>query len=200
MHLKPWKKLSSAEILKHPRIHLLEDTVELPDGKTTTYLRRASATAHSVALIVINTRQEILLQKEYSYPPDKIMWQLPGGKMKAGEGIPQAANRELSEESGFIAAHCKLIGQFYMDNRRSDEKQYVVLATSITPRTGKADPEEFIETHWIPISKLRPMIAAGAFENVNLLAALNIWFSLEEGESRNPSRPVESQSDDTMSL
>ena len=34
-----------------------------------------------------------------------------------------------------------------------------------------------VETHWIPITKLWAMIAAGQFTNVNLLAALNIFFA-----------------------
>ena len=104
MKASHWKKLESSEVLNHPRMHLIEDTVELPDGKKTKYIRHAPCKSHSVAIIAMNNKGEVLVQKEYSYPPDVIMWQLPGGSMENSEDILQAANRELSEESGFTAS------------------------------------------------------------------------------------------------
>ncbi|HET8671725.1 MAG TPA: NUDIX hydrolase [Candidatus Saccharimonadales bacterium] len=177
MKARHWKKLDSTEVLNHPRIQLIEDTVELPDGKTTTYIRHAPAKVHSVAIIAINDKQEMLIQKEYSYPPNQVMWQLPGGGTREDEDIITAANRELSEESGYIGTICREIGSFYIDNRRSDMKQYVVLCTNLQPQTGQRDEEEFIETHWVPIARLRSMIASGEFDNAYLLAGLSIYFS-----------------------
>jgi ADP-ribose pyrophosphatase len=177
MKATPWKTLRSTEILEHPRMHLVEDTVELPDGKTISYLRHAPAKTNSVAVIAVNDKQEMLIQREYNYPPNQIMWQLPGGGMEQGEAVLTAANRELSEESGVIGECCRQIGFYYTDNRRSDAKQFVVICQGIRPKAGQRDDEEFIETYWIPITKLRAMIAAGQFTNMNLLAALNIFFA-----------------------
>ena len=177
MRATKWKKISSTEILNHPRMHLIEDAVELPDGKTASYIRHAPAKAHSVAVIAVNEKQEMLIQKEYSYPPDSISWQLAGGGMREGEDIAEAANRELSEESGVVGGSCKVLGYYYVDNRRSDERQHVVLCTDLRPQAGQRDDEEFIETHWVPILKLRSMIAAGEFDNAFLLAALNLYFA-----------------------
>jgi ADP-ribose pyrophosphatase len=177
MKIRAWKKLSSVEILNHPRIHLIEDSVELPNGKTTSYIRVAPVKTHSVAVIAVNDKQEILLQKEYSYPPNEVMWQLPGGGMQGGEDVLTAANRELNEESDMVADTCEEIGYYYIDNRRSDAKQYVVLCTNLQSQVGQRDDEEFIETHWVPIAKLRSMIANGEFSNAFLLAALNIYFA-----------------------
>jgi ADP-ribose pyrophosphatase len=173
-----WKKIESTELLNHPRMHLREDTVELPDGKTTQYLRLAPYKNHAVIIIALNERNELLIQKEYSYPPDVVMWQLPGGSIEDSEDVITAANRELSEESDLVAASSKEIGYFYVNNRRSDEKQYVVLCTELREKIGHRDEEEFIETHWKPISEVRQMIANGQCNNINLLAALNIWFCL----------------------
>jgi ADP-ribose pyrophosphatase len=175
--IEHWKKLESKVILDHPRLRLNEDKVELPNGQTVDYLRQAPAKMHSVIVVALNDKDEILLQREYSYPPNTVMWQLPGGGMDKGEDIPATAKRELLEESDVIAGSCEVIGSFYVNNRRSDEKQYVVLCTELHPETGRRDDEEFIESVWMPVSKLRPMIASGEFDNIYLLAALNIWFS-----------------------
>ena len=69
MKAKHWKKIDSTEVLNHPRMQLIEDTVELPDGKITTYLKHTPAKTHAVAVIATNNKQEILVQREYSYPP-----------------------------------------------------------------------------------------------------------------------------------
>lgn len=96
--------------------------------------------------------------------------------MLEGESVIEAAKRELSEECDLTANACEIIGSFYYDNRRSDGKQYIVVCTDLSPLRGQKDAEEFLENHWVPFAKLPAMIQANEFENVNLLAALNIWF------------------------
>lgn len=179
MGIQAWKMISSKVVFEHPRMVLAEDVVELPDGKKIDYLRYASAKMHSVAIIAINEKQEILLQREYSYPVHRVVWQLPGGGIKDGEDTIAAANRELSEESGIVGASCEILGSYYVNNRRSDEKQYVVLCKNVRLQQGKRDEEEFIENHWIPITDLSAMIAKGEIDNIYLLAAINLWSSTE---------------------
>lgn len=180
MPLKKWKTLSRKEVLKHPRMHLVEDEVRLPNGITTKYLRQAPVGSHSIIVIALNVTGEVLLQQEYSYPPDEIMWQLPGGSIEEGEDSIEAAKRELHEESNVMAQHCQVIGHYFTHNRRSDQKQYVVVATGIEQSKGQADVEEFIESTWMSIDELRGKIGKGEIHNSNTLAALNIWFNAEE--------------------
>lgn len=176
MRVKKWTMLSRKEILSYPRMQIVEDTVKLPDGRETEYIRFAPCKTHSVAVIAVNDNNEMLLQKEYSYPPNEIMWQLPGGGMKKGEDIRKAANRELAEESGLNAKGFENIGYVYTNNRRSDEKQYIVVCRDLVLADAKNDPEEFIENFWLPIVDVKEMVRCGKFHNINLLAALNIYF------------------------
>lgn len=174
MEPKKWIKISRENLFQHPRIHLVEDEVQLPNGATTKYLRHAPVASHSVGIIALNNKGEFLLQREYSYPPDKVLWQLPGGGMHEGETLEAAASRELSEESGYIAGACEVLGSFYTNNRRSDEKQYIVLCSQLTEMKRPGDPEEFIMSKWVSIRKLHHMIKEGEIENMNLLAALSL--------------------------
>ena len=84
-HPKPWKKLSSNVLLKNVHLSITEDKVLLPNGSKKTYVRLASGQQKSVIVIAINSDNKVLIQKEYSYPPNKIMWQLPGGSVKRSE-------------------------------------------------------------------------------------------------------------------
>jgi len=159
-------------------MHIVEDDVILPNGKTLKYLREAPGKRHSVTTIAINDKNEILVQREYSYPPNTAMIQLPGGAIEDDEAVIVAANRELSEESGYLAENTKQIGHYFTSNRRSDQKQFVVLCTDLKEYKLPEDPEEFIESEWIKIDKLKEMIGNGEIVNINMLAALNIWFNL----------------------
>jgi ADP-ribose pyrophosphatase len=178
----PWKTLTSKVIFTHPAITLTQDSVKLPNGTKSTYIRQAPAEHHSVIMVAQNIKGEILVQREYSYPPNKVMWQLPGGSMKPGEDIETAALRELAEESGFSAHKTQIIGSYYTQNRLSDQKQYVVLCTQLYEHQLAEDHDEFIETYWFTKQKLTKMISNGDIDNINLLAALNIWLYMRSNE------------------
>jgi 8-oxo-dGTP pyrophosphatase MutT (NUDIX family) len=108
----------------------------------------------------------------------EVLFQFPGGKIEANETPREAAVRELREESGYAFSECEDLGWYYPNNRRSDAKMHVVLAKDPTP-TEKAggDMEEAIESFWIPLGKLREMIAGGEITNFSVLAA---WALLEK--------------------
>lgn len=174
--IKPFKMLSSKTILSHPRVTITEDTILLPTGTKSTYVRRQVGQVDSVIMIAINDDGCVLVQREYSYPPNIIMWQLPVGAMHQGESIPTAAQRELAEESGYNAQQTEIVGSFYTNNRFSDQQQHIVLCTKLYEHKLPADEDEFIETHWMKREELLQRISEGSFNNINLLAALNVWF------------------------
>ncbi|MBP9667499.1 NUDIX hydrolase [Candidatus Saccharibacteria bacterium] len=172
--IRKWKFIERKYLFDHPRMKIVEDVVELPDGKQAKYLREEPATSHSVAILAINVDGQVLLQQEYSYPPDKVLYQLPGGAAKSGEDIIETANRELSEESGYISRECKVIGSFYLNNRRSDRKQYVVLCKDLEKQKLQEDDEEFIESEWMSLDDIKSLVRDGKIENAGLLAALSL--------------------------
>jgi ADP-ribose pyrophosphatase len=174
---KKWKTLNSRTLLDHKQLQIAEDEVLLPSGAQTTYLKHATSPVDSVIIIALNRKNQILLQREYSYPPNEVMWQLPGGSMLLNEKIETAANRELAEESGYHAQKLKNLGFFYVNNRLSDKKQHIVLGTDLIEHYLEPDVDEFITTHWYSVPTVKKMIGSGEIININLLAALNKWFN-----------------------
>lgn len=149
-HSKPhkWRRLSSRVVFTHPRIVLAEDEVELPDGKRSLYLRQVYQGKGGV-IIICQNGGKVLIQREYSYPVDDILYQFPGGKIEEGETPEQAAQRELAEDF-------QQIGWFYADNRRTSAKLYVVCARGAFRDNYSLQPDdtEFISSSWLEIGKL----------------------------------------------
>jgi ADP-ribose pyrophosphatase len=167
--------LESKVLLDHPRMKVVEDSVQLPSGLITSYVRLDSA-GNAVTTVCIRDGQ-ILVQREYSYPPGEFLLQFPGGKIEGNETPEQAAARELREESGFTFSRCENLGWYYINNRRSASKMYVVLAREVTPaKKAGGDAEEDIQSFWISTGKLREMIAGREIANFSVLAA---WALLE---------------------
>ena len=171
MAIQKWRKISSRHILDHPRMQLVEDEVELPSGKKIQYLRQEYSGRGGV-IVICRKGDKILVQREYSYPVDEILWQFPGGKIEADETPEQAATRELAEESGIKAENAKCIGWFYPDNRRTNARLCVVECDYVTDdEKARPDDTEFIESEWIENGQISQMIRRGEVRNYAMLAA-----------------------------
>ena len=174
MAIQKWRKISSRHILDHPRMQLVEDEVELPSGKKIQYLRQEYSGRGGV-IVICRKGDKILVQREYSYPVDEILWQFPGGKIEADETPEQAATRELAEESGIKAENAKCIGWFYPDNRRTNARLFVVECDYVTDdEKARPDDTEFIESEWIENGQISQMIRRGEVRNYAMLAAWGI--------------------------
>lgn len=172
-----WKKISTKTIFRHPRLTLQEDTVRLPNGSEVPYLKIKPA-HDSVTIICTNSGGEVLLQQEYSYPPNAVLYQFPGGKIEANESPERAAKRELLEESGLEVQDLLYLGWYFTNNRRSSEKMHVFLANDPAPSTViGGDTEEDIVSLWVPQKKFTQMIADGEVINSSMLAAWAIFAS-----------------------
>jgi 8-oxo-dGTP pyrophosphatase MutT (NUDIX family) len=170
-----WKKISSKIVFKHPRLTLIEDEVELPTGEVVPYLTFEHKN-DGVTIICLNDKNQLLLQEEYSYPPNKRLYQFPGGKTEPGESPEESARRELREESGLEANDLTELGWYYTNNRRSAEKMYVFLARNPAPcKKEGGDLEEDITSTWITTDDFTQLIAQGDITNFSVLAAWTLY-------------------------
>lgn len=67
--------------------------------------RPANCEIDGVGIVTIlnkSTGPELLLQKQYRPPIDKVVIEVPAGLIDAGETPEQCAVRELKEETGYV--------------------------------------------------------------------------------------------------
>jgi len=171
-----WKKLHTETLLAHPRLTVAEDEVELPNGHQTKYIYFKDM--HDAVMTIVRKGDSILIQQEYSYPPNIVMYQPPGGALEQNETPEEGALRELKEESGYTGTP-HYLGYYYIQNRRSNAKMHVVLVDDVKECEKEGgDTEEFIISKWVPFSTLRTMIREGKIINAHLLASLALYDAL----------------------
>ncbi len=59
------------------------------------------------SILAIDSKRALVVQR--GKEPSKGLWALPGGRQEFGETLEQAARRELTEETGLIAASMELL-------------------------------------------------------------------------------------------
>lgn len=177
MKANHWKRTGTRTLLKHPRLTVVEDDVILPDGYTTKYLRFENL-QDWVTIIAIQDGK-IAVIKDYSYPLDEWLLQLPEGLVEEGESIEDVAKRELREEAGLEPASLRLLGMNYGDHRRSTRKNYVFLASDVkkVKKTPGDAEEQGMELHWFALDEVKSMVASGVFVQKYTLSALAVYWA-----------------------
>ena len=103
--------LDSRLIFDGKVIRVTLDIVRLENGDTS---MREVVHHHGGACIMPVTDQgEVYLVRQFRYALGEEMWELPAGKLEAGEDPFEAAKRELEEECGVTADEYIPLGCIY---------------------------------------------------------------------------------------
>jgi ADP-ribose pyrophosphatase len=102
----------------------------------------------SAVVMPVDDKKRVLLVRQYRLPAKRYLWELPAGRIDAGETALQAARRELSEETGYRARKFQWLAEFYPSPGFLVEKMTIYLATGLTE--GKQTPmeDERIQVGW----------------------------------------------------
>lgn len=151
------KKLSREEIFTGQIVHLIKDTVELPNGNTST--REVILHNGAVCVVPITDEGEIIMERQFRYPFNEVIWEIPAGKLDSAEEDPTtAARRELLEETGYTASEMKYIGAYYPSPAILGEKIHMYVATGLTLGERDLDEDEFLDVVKVPFDEVVEMI------------------------------------------
>ena len=153
------KKLTSKQVFDGVVVKLFVDEVELPDGKKS--VREVVRHPGAVCVIPIDENGDVIMIKQFRYPFEEVLYEIPAGKLEIGEDPYEAAKRELEEETGVNASKIEYIGTMYTTVAILDEKIHMYLATGITYKAAHPDEGEFLEVEKIPLSTLVNMVMDG---------------------------------------
>lgn len=162
--MQPWRKLSEQRI--HDGYRTIDRRrFELPDRSEADF--EVLISPDTVAVVALTLSKDVVLVAEYRPGPERVLLELPGGAVDAGETPSQAAVRELLEETGYegtLRAAGSLWAGAYSSHRR-----HAFVATDCY-RVAERWPEanEFIEVELVSLKDFRRHLRSGELTDAGL--------------------------------
>ena len=155
--------LESKEIFAGRVIRVTYDTVRLENGNTST---REVVHHHGGACILpVDEAGNVYLVRQFRYAIGEEIWDLPAGKLEAGEDPFEAAKRELGEECGLTADHFEDLGVVYPTVGYDSERIYIWAATGLHPAAQHLDEDEFLDVVKMPLEKALALVLDGTIRD-----------------------------------
>ena len=171
---QPWKPITSRTVFSNRWLSIELDEVLLPNGDRYEYtlIRRHT---HGVAVLAFDDQNRLLLEREYRYPVNEVIWQLPGGLVDDGEEPLEAIQRELAEETGYIAESWEFLGEFWDNPALGDMRIYLFLAKGLHDHAQTHfDRAEFLTVEWRTWDWVKEAVRTGQIKERVLLSALGL--------------------------
>ena len=148
------------------------DQVELPNGHTAA--REVCEHLGGVGVLPIDKDGNIILMRQYRYPYDEIMLEIPAGKLDHGddEDAADCGLRELKEETGCTAGRIVPLGCIYPSPGFLTEVVHLFAALDLTDGEMQPDEDEFVEVVRLPIAEVEAMAERNEIRDAKTLVAL----------------------------
>ena len=116
----------------------------LPDGSTHEFDR----VVHPGAAVIIPILDDgrVVLIRNHRHTIGRTLLELPAGTIDSGEPPANCATRELTEETGYVAASTMPLFSFYATPGICTEQMHVFVARGLTATTARPEHGELLQT------------------------------------------------------
>jgi ADP-ribose pyrophosphatase len=198
-HLRE-QTMGQERVLQGHFLQVVRDTVQLPSGRKASreYVQHPGA----VMVIGLLDNGEVVLERQYRHPVQRVMIEFPAGKLDAGEGSWVCARRELQEETGYSAREWAFAGRLAPTIGYADEIIDIWFARGLTLGERQLDEGEFLDVFtatpdallaWCAIGEVidgKTLVGALWLQNVNSGRWALEW---SEQPSVDPRAPTQAQ-------
>lgn len=172
------KQIEREEIFEGNVLHVVRDTVELPNGKAAE--REVCLHIGAVAVIPITDDGKVIVENQYRYARGRVFLEIPAGKLDSADEIPlEAAKRELREETGAVAEKFTYLGKITPSPAVLSEVIHLYLAEGLKFGERDLDEDEFLDVTEIPLEELHRMVLAGKIEDAKTQIAVLKAFAIK---------------------
>lgn len=170
------KTMDSKLIFDGKVVKLYEDKVKCFNGVIAT---REIVKHNGGVCILFVKDNKVLLEKQYRYAYDEVLYELPAGKIEKGEDPYYAAIREFEEETGYKILKIKPYGEMYPTCGYSNEIIYLYLAEEVSEGKINLDEDENIDLEFIEIEKIKDMILNNQIKDAKTICLISKYLMIK---------------------
>jgi 8-oxo-dGTP pyrophosphatase MutT (NUDIX family) len=111
------------------------------------YVRHPGA----AAVVAVDAANRVCFVRQYRHGVDDFLWEIPAGKLDAGELPEICAVRELKEETGVSANRWTSLGIYIPAPAIFTEVIHLYLARDLDLGVASPDVDEELELEWLPL-------------------------------------------------
>ncbi|MDR2196191.1 MAG: NUDIX hydrolase [Gallionellaceae bacterium] len=162
--------LDSTVVYQGDFLTVLKDRIQLPDGSAgmREYLNHPGA----VTVLALLDNGNLLLERQYRYAPQREFIELPAGKMERGEDILLCAQRELLEETGYVATEWKHLTTVWPCIGYASERMEYFLARGLSYQGRRLDEGEFLEVFELSPAEAMEWVQQGRIDDSKTILGL----------------------------
>ncbi len=153
-------------------LNVFRDQVSLPDGCLAT--REFIEHAGAVAVVPLLDDGRLVLVRQFRYPVGRVLLELPAGRLEAGESTLACAQRELAEETGYVASEWAFGGEIHNAAAYSTESIWLWFARGLVAGPQRLDAGEFVEVVQHSEAELDALQASGGLPDVKTVVGLHV--------------------------
>ena len=163
------RMVSSQTIFEGHIVKVTLDQAELPNGKLAA--REVVYHPGGVAVLALDEDGNVPLVRQFRYPIQQLLLELPAGKLdRDSEDQPEAAKRELSEETGLEAENWTYLGSMLVSPGFCDERLHMYLARDLKRVGQHLDEDEFLDVVTMPFDQLVEQVMDGTITDAKTVA------------------------------
>lgn len=103
-------------------------------------IREVAVHPGGAVVVAVKDNNKIILVKQFRYPLQKVLIELPAGKLETNEDPMKCAIRELEEETGYSSGKIEKLGSIYTTPGFCTEELHIYLAKDL--KSGNHNREE----------------------------------------------------------
>ena len=176
------KILNSQVAFEGPLFRVVRDHIVEPGGQES-YRDVIRHNGSVVILAVDHTTKKgkkkkdpwVVIERQYRHAAGQFLWELPAGKLDAGEAAIDGAKRELSEETGYQAQKWSPLVEYFASPGFLGESMMVFLAEGLVAGDAHPEEDEQIDFRLVRLSELLEMVDRGKILDGKTLTSVLLY-------------------------